>query len=432
MKDRYGYEVTSSSARAVEHLDEAVRLSTSFRLGAGDAYKACLVEDPDLALAHAGMAFILNVGGQAARAGELIAIARRLGVAATRRERQHIEAIGAFLDGDLGRTVDLCREHLAEFPKDTRLVGVTIFSLNFGGRPDRKAEALHFLRSLRPALEGEPAFESNLGFQCTENQLWEEGRRHAEIGFAGDPGSFHAAHAVTHVHHEAGDLNGGLGFLAPWLNNADGATPYAGHLTWHLALFELGRGETERAIAIFNRSLRPAVYPGVPRASLLDASSFLWRLNLYGVPLPEGAAQEIRDVASEHFPTSTTSFTDAHVALALGNCGDVEAVDRWASLLRTRLAEGKVPAGDVLPVIAEAVAAFSRGQFDACADMLDARTEEFVRVGGSLAQFEVFADTLIGACLRSGRNERARQLLDERLQRRPSTVDEQLLAAAIG
>ena len=432
MQDRYGYEVTSSSARAVEHLDEALRLSTSLRLGAVDAYKDCLAEDSDLALAHAGLAFLLSAGGQTVRAGESLTTARRLGVTTTRREQQHIEVVGAFVAGDLERTLELGREHLSEFPRDIRMIGVTIFSLNFGGRPDRKRAALQLMRSLRPALEGEGYWESALGFLCTENDLWVEGRRHAEIGFAADPGSFHGAHVVTHVHHEAGDTTSGLGFLGPWLDTADGATPYSGHLTWHLALFELARGETERAIAIFDRSLRPAVYPGIPRASLTDASSFLWRLNLYGVPLPEGAAAEVRELASEHFTESSTSFIDAHVALALGSCGDVEAVDRWASMLRSHLADGKVAAGEVLPIIAEAVADFARGQFDACADLLDSRTEEFVRLGGSRAQFEVFADTLIGACLRSGRNERARQLLDERLKRRPSRADERLLAAAMG
>ena len=432
MNDRQGYEVSTSSARAVEHLDEAVRLSTSLRLGAGEAYKACLAEDPNVALAHAGMAFGLQVAGQTVAAQQAIATARRLGVSATRRERQQIEAIGALVDGDFAGAAGLGREHLGEFPRDARMVGVTNFSITLGGGRDRRAEVLQVLTSLRPALEGEASFESSLGFSCTENSLWEEGRLHAERGFAADPGSFHGAHVVTHVHHEAGDAEGGLGFLTAWLQGADAATPYSGHLNWHLALFELGRGETGRAIAIFERCLRPAVYPGVPRASLMDASSFLWRLNLYGVPLPEGSAEEVRDLAAAHFSTSTTSFSDAHVALALGACGDVEAVDRWASLLRAGLAEGKVAAGDVLLVIAEAVAAFARGQFDACADLLDARTEDFARVGGSRAQFEVFADTLIGACLRSGRTERARQLLDERLRRRPSVVDERLLAAAMG
>ncbi len=435
MKDHYGNEVTTSSARAVERLDEAVRLTNSLRMGAGDAYKACLAEDPDFAIAHAGVAFSLLVGNQAARAKQSIATARRLGETATRRERQHIEVIGTLVDGDssdYARAADLGCEHLADFPKDSRVLGATLFARGLGGSANRRAESLQVLSSVRPALEGDGYFESALGFASTENGLLGEGRIHAERGFAADPGSFHGAHVVTHVHHEAGDFGTGLGFLGPWLDRAERATPYTGHLTWHVALFELASGQMGRAVEIFDRSLRPAVYPGIPRASLMDASSFLWRLNLHGAPMPEGAAEEVRGLAAEHFPTSTTSFSDAHVALALGNCGDVEAVERWASLLRTRLAEGKLPAGDILPIIAEAVAAFARREFDRCADLLDNRVADIPRVGGSRAQFEIFIDTLIGACLRSGRHERARELLDERLKRRPSALDEQLLAAAMG
>ena len=237
---------------------------------------------------------------------------------------------------------------------------------------------------------------------------------------------------VTHVHHEAGDISGGLGFLTGFLNESARAAPYSGHLTWHVALFELARGETERAVAIFEQYLRPAVYPGVPRASLMDASSFLWRLNLYGAALPDGAAEELRSLVATHFSGSTTSFADAHVALALGSCGDPEAVDSWAAGLRASPNASESRAGDILPILAEAIAAYTRGDFDACADMLDARTGDFARVGGSRAQFEVFADTMIGACLKSGRTVRARELLSERLRRRPSQLDERLLAAAMG
>jgi pentatricopeptide repeat protein len=47
-----------------------------------------------------------------------------------------------------------------------------------------------------------------------------------------------------------------------------------------------------------------------------------------------------------------------------------------------------------------------------------------VRLGGSHAQRELCEDTLIVACLRGGRPEKARALIDNRLHRRPSRRDE--------
>ena len=189
VRDRYGYEVSTTSDRAVEHLDEAVRLAGSLRAGAADAFKASLAEDPGVALAHAGIAFGLQVAGLAAPARQSLETASRLGTTATRRERQHIQVIATVMDGHYAEAADLGREHLAEFPRDVRISAVTNFAINFGGRPDRRAATLALNRSLLAALEGESFFESALGFSCTENDLRDEGRKHAERGLAADPGA---------------------------------------------------------------------------------------------------------------------------------------------------------------------------------------------------------------------------------------------------
>ncbi len=96
MNNRSGYEITSSSTRAVEHLNEAVRLTTSLGPGAADAYKACLLEEPNLALAHAGLSFTQHLDGQGDPARESFAAARSFASSGNRREQRHIEVVGAF------------------------------------------------------------------------------------------------------------------------------------------------------------------------------------------------------------------------------------------------------------------------------------------------------------------------------------------------
>ena len=49
---------------------------------------------------------------------------------------------------------------------------------------------------------------------------------------------------------------------------------------------------------------------------------------------------------------------------------------------------------------------------------------DVVRIGGSHAQRELFEDTLIVACMRSGRPDKARAIIDRRLHQRPSARDE--------
>jgi hypothetical protein len=60
---------------------------------------------------------------------------------------------------------------------------------------------------------------------------------------------------------------------------------------------------------------------------------------------------------------------------------------------------------------------------------LAAAMPDLTRVAGSHAQREVFEDTLIVALIRCRRRGRARELLTERLARRPRAQDAAWLAA---
>ncbi len=82
--------------------------------------------------------------------------------------------------------------------------------------------------------------------------------------------------------------------------------------------------------------------------------------------------------------------------------------------------------------LATGIGAFAQGRPDIAAGTLAAlvATEDLVRIGGSNAQREIFEDTLIAAYLAVGDHSAARGLLDERLARRASPIDEHWKALA--
>lgn len=100
--------------------------------------------------------------------------------------------------------------------------------------------------------------------------------------------------------------------------------------------------------------------------------------------------------------------------------------------LRARLEKGRVPAGEMVIPLAEGVEAFAAGDYERAVERLEPIAGEVVRIGGSHAQREVFEDTLLEAYLRSGRVERAKAMLEERLDRRPSPRDERWMARLPG
>ena len=103
--------------------------------------------------------------------------------------------------------------------------------------------------------------------------------------------------------------------------------------------------------------------------------------------------------------------------------GDAAAVERRAAALTALVEAGTLAAGPVVPAICRAALAFIEEDYAGCVRLLEPLANEVVRIGGSGAQREVVQDTLLIALMRSGQPEKARDLLDRRLHRRPSPRD---------
>ncbi len=82
----------------------------------------------------------------------------------------------------------------------------------------------------------------------------------------------------------------------------------------------------------------------------------------------------------------------------------------------------------MLLTLAEGYSAFAAGEWDLAANLFETAAPEVIRLGGSHAQRDVFEDTLIEANIRASRPERAKRLLEARLDRRPNGRDQRWLA----
>ena len=145
--------------------------------------------------------------------------------------------------------------------------------------------------------------------------------------------------------------------------------------------------------------------------------------------MPKALWVEADAAAQKLFPKSSLPFADVHMALFAAATQNREALAARLAVIEQRLAEGKLPAGPVVPAICRALAAFADEDHAACAQTLAPVLGEVVRIGGSHAQRELIEDTFIVALMRSGDLLRARTLLDARLHRRPSMRDTRWQAA---
>src|SRR5687768_10113750 len=253
--DRYDLEVSTSSATAAGHFQDGMDRLLSFSAGAGESFAAAVEADGGLAVAHTGAALVAAVLGDTAGARASAEQAREVVTGATRRERQHVEAVHAFLTGETARGFALVDEHVADFPRDALLVNQASSAIALAGRPDREEHRVAFLERVAPAYGDDWWFQSALAFGYHEVDRFEESRRLSERSLQQYPGNANAIHNLAHICFETVDNEGGAAMLDEWLSGYDRRASFHCHLSWHLAMFELHRGHHARALEIFQRDI---------------------------------------------------------------------------------------------------------------------------------------------------------------------------------
>ena len=430
--DRYGLPITTSSAAAAEHYIEAVDFALASDAPAEATFDLALGADEGFAIAHAAKARLAQFRGAFVEARAGIATARELAVGASRREQQHIEIIGAAVGGDSPRSLELLREHLADFPRDAFVLSQAcgVYGLiGFSGRVGRNEEQLALLEPLAGAYGEDWWFLSMYAFAL--NELWrhEEARELTVRSLKQNERNGHASHIMAHVQYETGEVEAGARFLDAWMPGYNPGAQLFGHLHWHLALFELTAGKYERALELYQTVLRPR---GLSQAAALgvlaDSAAFLWRAGMTEVAPETLPWPDVAEFAAKSFPRPGVTWADMHCALAYVGVKDSARLGQHIDAMRQRVEAGQVPAGPMVVTLAEGIAAYGAGDYESAVRLLEPIRGEVIRIGGSHAQRDVFEETLLESYLRSGRFEQAEALLGERLDRRPNPRDERWLA----
>src|SRR6516164_4526818 len=306
LKDRFDLPVTCTAAAAAQDYVTGVDLLLSAWPGAETLLDRALAADPDFALAHIARARLLQLQARMPEAKAAAADARSRADRVTARERRHIEAIALSINGSAGEALAMVDAHVAEHPRDALPLSLAlgVFGLlGFSGRRDHHEAQLALLEELTPSWDDDWWFLGYLGWAYIETGQVAKGTRLVELSLAGNLRNAHAAHQRVHGFFEAGDANGGAGFIEPWVKGYDWSGPLHFHLSWHLALFELARGNPERARSLYLENIRPSVAQAAPMLVLADAASFLWRWRFYGAARPlDQEWDEVAAHARRHFP----------------------------------------------------------------------------------------------------------------------------------
>jgi tetratricopeptide (TPR) repeat protein len=299
-------------------------------------------------------------------------------------------------------------------------------AIGFSGARDREQQRVALMERVAPAYGDDWWFASALAFTYMEVSRFEECRRLSERSLAQEPGNANASHNLAHVYFETVDNDAGAAFLEAWLATYDARASFHCHLAWHLAMFELHRGNHARAREIFERDMVSAVNP---RLAMIDGSALLWRFRLDGVPEPPAAWRGLADLAARVSRPGFV-FGEIHAALAYAASGDTTGLGRLVDGLRALDAKGHPVAGTVALPLVQGIAAFVAGDHATALAHFEPVEQEIHRVGGSHAQWELFEETMVACYLAIERWEDAARLIRRRLARRASPRDQRWLERA--
>ena len=428
--DPRGNPCGTRSAAARDAAEQALWRMMSFYDTPLADLDAASAQDPGWALPHAmraGFLLSLTEPSLVAEAATHLQRARELADGAPARERAHLEAVQAVLEG---RWQAACRgwdELLVEYPRDA-------LALQWAQLWDfYRGDAAHL--RLRPARalpewdEADPLYPyllSLYAFGLEEGNLYPQAEDTGRRALALNPKVPWAVHAVAHVMDMQGRFEEGGAWLRQYQADWAEGNGFSGHLWWHNALFRLEAMDLAGALRLLDKRLSgDSLQITLQR---VDAASLLWRLQLLGADVGARCQRLLEgwDLSAE--AAGYYAFNDLHAVLAMLGAGDMARAEAWVA----RCAERVMNADDArrsnhgmareagLPLM-RALLAYGRGDFDAAADGLYAGRLAAQRFGGSHAQRDLIDLTLLAAAAQGSRRGIGRALINERLMAKPAT-----------
>jgi tetratricopeptide (TPR) repeat protein len=429
-QDIFGQDTTIASSDACGTWNATMLAFLAHGATTPDHLAATLKADPGFALGHAVKGLFLLLLGRrelVATAGEALAAARTAArnTGATPREAAYVAALAAYFDGMPSGAVMRLESVLAEAPRDA-LAAKLGHAIRFvlGDGPGMR----HSLERVLPACgPGHPAHGYLLGchaFALEETGDFAAAERAGRAALEACPDDAWGLHAVAHVYDMTGNARAGL----CWLEGREAAWAHCNnfrfHVWWHKALMHLDCGDTDAALALYDREIRAEKTDDYRDIS--NATSLLVRLELDGIDVGH-RWEELAEVSMARTEDGCLIFADLHYLLALvgGERGD--AVSRLTSRLYRDARRGRTEVEERMarPGLSAAagLAAFGDGAYaDAFRHLGNAR-KDLQAAGGSHAQRDVFERLCIDAGLRAGDLDAAEAALDRRLAVRGGRED---------
>lgn len=415
--DHRGDAITGATETALSSYEKAVGQLQRYIGNPFETVDAAIAEAPAFTMAHLLKAHLFLSGAElpgVAAAKESVAAAKRL--QANERERLHIAAAEALVEGEYERAGARFEDILTRHPRDALALQMGHLFDFFRGDArnlrDRVARVLHAWKS------SDPGYHAVLGMYSFGLEECGQYGKAEEIGcsaLALEPRDNWAHHAVAHVLEMEGRRDEGVKWMASreshWANDSF----FSVHNWWHYALYHLDEDREAEALRLYDGPIRQA--RSTVMLDMIDASAMLWRMHLRGIDLGN-RWQELAEAWAPVAEDGLYAFNDVHAVMAFVGASRQDMVEKVLASLRRTLDRGGSNRAMVREVglpVALALSAFGRGRYGETVELLRDIRPIANRFGGSHAQRDLLDLTLIEAARRDKQTGLLRNLTAERI-----------------
>src|SRR5262249_48695847 len=221
------------------------------------------------------------------------------------REASHIAFFVLLLAGRTDPAIAALYAHLTEWPRDALVVASAANPnglIGSSGRIGQKHQIAALMDSLAPHYGDDFWFVSYHAMALSEDGQLEAARAKIERSIATNPNNAHGAHGFAHICYESGEPDRGRSYLSSWLATYPRDGFFYGHLSWHLALFEIQAGDWPQAVRLYHDAIALDRHSGGPQQKVSDGAAFLWRAELAGHPRDAAAWRALHAFADGALP----------------------------------------------------------------------------------------------------------------------------------
>ncbi len=424
--DQRGIAYTAAGQDAVDRFDATMNAYLHFGTDTGARLKETLGADPEFPMAHVLRGYFMQLFCVAAltdKARQCLAKARESGAnrGIDAREQHHVDALGAWIEGDMHAALAHWEAILLDHPLDMLAVKVSQFIHFYLGDSQRLRDSIaRILYAWHPQVPGHANVLGMYAFGLEESGDYAAAERFGREAVERDPADAWSVHAVAHVLEMQDRRSEGIAWLRELEPHWSAANNFRFHLWWHLALFHLELEQYDEVLRLYDGAFRAE--PSDEYLDICNATSMLWRLEERGVDVGD-RWKELAELSATRIDGHGLVFPDMHFMMALEAAADTENGDAMLRSLEDLSGTPGVTQArvieDVALALARAVAAWYRGDYQAVVEQLLPVRYAIAAIGGSHAQRDLFHQMLIAAALRAPRPALARALLSERTRLKP-------------